>query len=548
MSQVHDARSRPRSVLLWRVIDSLDDGGVVSDLDGRCLLSNPAARRLFATDFADVPAAEWTSVFGCLLPDMVTPYPPQDMPLSRTLRGEVVSNLELFMVNLWAPQGMWLSVNGTPIRDPHGKIEGGVVVVRDITRIKHKIQQIELLSNVVEATADAVIVTDRGGRIEYVNPAFETATGYTRAEVLGRNPSMLKSGAHGREFYAGLWRTLVEGRVFRGTLINRNKSGELFFTEQTITPVRKPGGEITHVVSVGKDVTQLRRAAERESTLLLARSVQQRLFPSHAPLVPGFDIFGATFVADVTGGDYYDFIPLPDERLGILVADVSGHGVDSALLMAETRAVLRATAQTTSEPSGPRRRQPRAPRGHGGAPVRDAAPREPPPPLALPGLLQRGPHARLPSGRPWRGEERAVRHRPASGSLPRLEIRDALPARGSRRHPGAPDGRRDGLRHPRGGAFRRRAGARGDPIVSRRTVLGCRRGALPRGSGLRRGRPAEGRRHDRGCEASPWDLIASVHALPSAGITPQRPSVVSAGQAHGPRAIVRRRDDQLQTD
>jgi sigma-B regulation protein RsbU (phosphoserine phosphatase) len=337
-------------VPLQRVIDSLDDGVVVADLDGRCLLANPAARRLFATDFADVPAAEWTSPFGCRLPDMVTPYPPQDMPLTRALRGEVVSNLELFMVNLWAPHGMWLSINGTPVRDARGNIEGGVVVLRDITRIKGKIQQIELLSNVVEGTADAVIVTDRGGRIEYVNPAFETATGYSRAEVLGRNPSILKSGAHTSEFYAGLWRTLAEGQVFRGTFINRKKSGELFFTEQTITPIRKAGGGITHVVSVGKDVTELRRAAARESALLLARSVQQRLFPSSQPPVPGFDIYGATFVADVTGGDYYDFIPLPGECLGILVADVSGHGVDSALLMAETRAVLRATAQTTSEP------------------------------------------------------------------------------------------------------------------------------------------------------------------------------------------------------
>ena len=305
MSQVHDAGSRASAALLGRVIDSLDDGVVVSDLDGRCLLSNPAARRLLATDFADVPAAEWTSIFGCLLPDMVTPYPPQDLPLTRALRGEVVSNLELFMVNLWAPQGVWLSVNATAIRDAHGEIEGGLVVLRDITRFKRKIQQIELLSNVVEATADAVIVTDRGGRIEYVNPAFETATGYARAEVLGCNPNILKSGAHTREFYVGLWRSLIEGRVFRGTFINRKKSGELFFTEQTITPIRRPGGGITHVVSVGKDVTQLRRAAERETTLLLARSVQQRLFPSHAPLVPGFDIFGATFVADVTGGDYH---------------------------------------------------------------------------------------------------------------------------------------------------------------------------------------------------------------------------------------------------
>jgi sigma-B regulation protein RsbU (phosphoserine phosphatase) len=67
--------------------------------------------------------------------------------------------------------------------------------------------------------------------------------------------------------------------------------------------------------------------------------------------VPGFDIHGATFVADVTGGDYFDFVPLPGGCLGIVIGDVSGHGFDSALLMAETRAVLRATAQTTTEPS-----------------------------------------------------------------------------------------------------------------------------------------------------------------------------------------------------
>jgi PAS domain S-box-containing protein len=332
------------------VIDSVADGVVVADLDGRCVLFNPAARRILGVDPAGVRADDWASTFGCFLPDKVTPYPPRDMPLARTLRGEVVSDLELFMHRQGASEGGWLSISGTPIRDAQGRTVGGVVVLRDITNVKRKSEQIELMSNVVEATADAVIVTDRGGRIEYVNPAFETATGYSRAEVLGRDPSILKSGAHTREFYAGLWRTLVEGRVFRGTFVNRKKSGELFFTEQTITPVRGPGGGITHVVSVGKDVTELRRAAAREGTLLLARSVQQRLFPSSQPSVPGFDIYGATFVADVTGGDYYDFIPLPGGCLGILVADVSGHGVDSALLMAETRAVLRATAQTTAEP------------------------------------------------------------------------------------------------------------------------------------------------------------------------------------------------------
>ena len=352
MSLPRTAPSRAAPPALLRlVIDSLADGVVVADLEGRCVLFNPAARRLLGKDLEDVPAGEWSSAVGCLLPDMVTPCPPEEMPLTRTLLGEVVSNHELFVLNEGVPQGVWLSINGTPIRDDQGNIEGGVVVLRDITPIKRKIQQIELLSNVVEETADAVIVTDGAGRIEYVNPAFEAASGYTRAEVLGGNPRILKSGAHSREFYTDLWRTLVEGQVFRGTLVNRKKGGELFITEQTITPIQKSGGGITRVVSVGKDVTQLRRAAERESTLLLARSVQQRLFPARPPRVPGFDIHGATFVADVTGGDYFDFVPLPGECLGIVIGDVSGHGFDSALLMAETRAVLRATAQTTSEPS-----------------------------------------------------------------------------------------------------------------------------------------------------------------------------------------------------
>jgi sigma-B regulation protein RsbU (phosphoserine phosphatase) len=336
---------------LRHVIESLPDGIVVADLDGGCQASNEAARRILGRDPAGVRAGDWASTFGCLLPDMITPYPSEQMPLARALRGEVVGNLELFMMHPGVPQGVWLSVSGAPISSGDGKVEGGVIVLRDNTSVKRAGARIELLSNVVEGTADVVIVTDRGGQIEYVNPAFETVTGYTRAEVRGRRPSVLKSGAHAREFYAGLWQTLTAGQVFRGTFVNRKKSGELFFAEQTITPIREPDGSIRHLVSVGKDVTQLRRAAERESTLLLARSVQQRLFPSSPPLVPGLDIHGATFVADVTGGDYYDFIPLPGDRLGILVADVSGHGVDSALLMAETRAVLRATAQTTGEPS-----------------------------------------------------------------------------------------------------------------------------------------------------------------------------------------------------
>jgi sigma-B regulation protein RsbU (phosphoserine phosphatase) len=339
-------RRRPPG-FLRHAIESLDDGLVVVDVDGRCRLANAAARRLLAV--APSAAVDWPLEIGGVLGDGVTPCAPEEGPVPRTLRGETVLDLELRLPAGSSRDGVWLSVNGAPIRGARGVIEGAVIVLRDVSNARRRIDQVILLSNVVEGTADAVIVTDRSGRIEYVNPGFEATTGYSRAEVLGHTPAILKSGAHGREFYAGLWRTLADGKVFRGTFTNRKKGGELFFTEQTITPIRREGGRVTHMVSVGKDVTQARRAAERESALLLARSVQQRLFPPSQPVVPGFDVFGATFLADVTGGDYYDFISLAGERLGIVVADVSGHGFDSALLMAETRAVLRATAQTTSD-------------------------------------------------------------------------------------------------------------------------------------------------------------------------------------------------------
>ena len=88
------------------------------------------------------------------------------------------------------------------------------------------------------------------------------------------------------------------------------------------------------------------RVAADKNRVEIARSVQQRLFPQAAPEIPGFDIAGAAFPAEQTCGDYYDFISMPSDSLGVVMADVSGHGLGPALLMAETRAYLRALAES----------------------------------------------------------------------------------------------------------------------------------------------------------------------------------------------------------
>lgn len=115
------------------------------------------------------------------------------------------------------------------------------------------------LWSAVEQTADSVIITNRDGIIEYVNPAFERETGYGLDEVIGRTPSILKSGQHGKQFYAQMWEAILAGEVFRAVFINRKKDGTTYYEDKNIAPLRDREGSITHFVSVGRDITERQR-------------------------------------------------------------------------------------------------------------------------------------------------------------------------------------------------------------------------------------------------------------------------------------------------
>jgi PAS domain S-box-containing protein len=111
----------------------------------------------------------------------------------------------------------------------------------------------------VEQSADSIMVTDTNGVIEYVNPAFMKNTGFTRDEVIGRKPSLLKSGKHDAAFYGRVWETVLGGNTFRAEFINRKKNGELYHEYQGISPVFDDNGSIVHFISTGKDLTEQRR-------------------------------------------------------------------------------------------------------------------------------------------------------------------------------------------------------------------------------------------------------------------------------------------------
>jgi two-component system cell cycle sensor histidine kinase/response regulator CckA len=119
------------------------------------------------------------------------------------------------------------------------------------------------LSLAVEQAAEAIVVTDPEGSIAYVNPAFETVTGYRRDEALGENPRILKSGKQDAEFYRALWETLTRGEAWMGRFINRRKDGTLYEAEAVISPVRDSAGRIVNFVAVQRDVTRERQLEDQ---------------------------------------------------------------------------------------------------------------------------------------------------------------------------------------------------------------------------------------------------------------------------------------------
>ncbi len=189
-----------------------------------------------------------------LHPDDVEPYQARIRRSAETLQGWAGD----YRVIL--PDGSihWREGTASPQRLADGSILWHGFAA-DIDDRKAAESQSELLIAALEASANAIAITDLSGSIEWVNPAFCELTGYTRVELVGSNPRLLKSGMHDAAFYEEMWKTLKSGRSWRGEIVNRRKDGRLIDEELIIAPVRDAKGSTHHYIAIKQNISERKR-------------------------------------------------------------------------------------------------------------------------------------------------------------------------------------------------------------------------------------------------------------------------------------------------
>jgi PAS domain S-box-containing protein len=194
-TDIHDRKQaetalQEKTHLLQLILHSMGDGMIVADEQGQFLVFNPAAEQMFGNGASDICESEWSQQYSLFLPDQVTPFPPNDQPLRRAIRGEETKDIEMFVRHSQAPEGHWVLINGRPLKDSSGQLKGGIIVCRDIGDRKQAElalrQSEERLQAILDNSPAVIYVKDVQGRFITVNRQFESLFHCTKADVVGK--------------------------------------------------------------------------------------------------------------------------------------------------------------------------------------------------------------------------------------------------------------------------------------------------------------------------------------------------------------------------
>lgn len=364
--------------ILIAVLDETEKREAERELEKLSLVASKATNGVVITDKDQI--IEWvndgfTRISGYSAEELIGKRPkdilqgPETSESSRAiLREAVEQGKEAYaeIINYHKEHGAyWVEVYLTPIRDTDGNVIKFMAIQNDITARKKQETELRKLSTAMDQSPVAVVITGTDGQINYVNPKFETVTGYRREEVLGKNPNILKSGHTSKEDYHDLWETISSGKVWAGEMLNKRKDKSLFWERASIGPIIDNEGKITDYVAVKEDITELKvmqdqlkkalsetekevelRTAELKkstdalaavnsdfmSSLSYAKRLQEAIIPSDAELRNHVSsVFTINRPRDVISGDFYWCYKFDDQVI-IAMVDCTGHGVPGALM------------------------------------------------------------------------------------------------------------------------------------------------------------------------------------------------------------------------
>ncbi len=338
-----DEELRGKTRFLQSVLDSMTDGVVMADETGTFQVWNRAAERIMNSGPIQLKIGRWSEHYGLFLPDQVTPYPTDDLPLARAIRGESATDVVVFLRRNDCPEGIWLNVNAKPLLDDSGHLKGGVAVFRDITAAKRTDEALrdseERFRAIMDNSPALIFIKDLMGHYLQANRQFETISHLTHEDLIGKTDEEIFSPSQAAAFRDNDRKVLEADAAMRFEESALHDDGP--HTSIVVKfPLRNAEGRCYALCGIATDITDRQRAEETRERLAKDRLL---LLESTGEGIYGIDRRGRCTFINSAASRMLGY--LPDELLGKDMHDLIHHAFPDGTSYPRTRCHIHETLE-----------------------------------------------------------------------------------------------------------------------------------------------------------------------------------------------------------